>query len=104
MNILRRGSNKNAAKQETTSYQQSISVLQRVGLEAGMQALIKFIAEERLVNITIMEIEGGIVVQGVTDADTEYGQVTFLQTHVISEQDLRSKIQQYKIAVSTKPR
>lgn len=97
MNLLRRNGKHDAIKSEPErSYKARLakrSIIHKLGAEMAMLALGRFIVERRLYNVSITEIEGGLVLQGLAEGeDEDVGAVSFLQTHVLGEAELRAMI------------
>jgi hypothetical protein len=97
MNLLRRSGKQDAIKSEPERSLKSRlskrSLIHKLGAELVMLALGRFIFEHRLYNVSITEIEGGVVLQGLSEGqDDEFGAVSFLQTHVLGEAELRAMV------------
>ena len=58
----------------------------------AMAAIGRFIATQRLTNVCVMEFENGVIVTGSILYETGESYNRRLETHILSEEDLRRMI------------
>lgn len=58
------------------------------------RAVSRFVERERLRNICLLEVEGGVVVQGYALIDTKEGWNLALKTQILSHDDLHKLLEE----------
>lgn len=59
-----------------------------------LRAVTRFVERERLRNICLLEVEGGVVVQGYALVDTREGWNLALKTQILSHDDLHKLLEE----------
>jgi len=67
-----------------------MSVFGMAGLSYSdvMQVLGRYIEDKKLKDVCLLEIEGGVVIQGIAVATTYEGYTTLLQTYTLNREEI----------------
>lgn len=66
----------------------------KLGYQEMFQAVARFVEKERLRDVCLLEVEGGVVVQGYGLVDTKEGWSLALKTQTLSYADLQKLLKQ----------